>query len=422
MAEFSYKARKSSGEVVTGVINVTDRGAALLHLQRTGLFPVSLEARNEGGRTSASRRRNDSPLASLPTLMRGWIQQQRKPKLQELATYTQQLANLLHSGMPLAVALNSMGHLQSRGIPPEVSQQLRKDVMEGRNLSDAMAQQNHVFSPLYVNMVRAGEQSGALEEVLFRLAAHFKMFAEVRQKFVTALTYPLIVAAVGIAIIVVFMTVILPRFTSIFTEMDIPLPGSTQALVSITGFFSDWWFLFPLAPVLLVIAYRRYAATPSGRQSIDRWKISLPVLGNVVRLNLFGQFARTLSTLLENGVPMLTALQITQKVLPNVILQEAIAGTREGVTDGKTLAQPLARCHLFPQLMIDLIKIGEETGDVPGSLRSLAETYENELTIALGVMKNLIEPAMILVMAIGVGGLLFSILSAMFQVTSSLGG
>ncbi len=422
MAKFTYKARKPSGEVVSGVLDVGDRGTALLQIQRSGLLPVSLEAEKGGGKASGwARSRRGTSLPSLPSLISGWLSQKRKPKLRELATYTQQLANLLHSGMPLAVALNSMGHLQTKGIGGEVSQQLRKDVMEGKNLSDAMAHQERIFSPLYVNMVRAGEQSGALEEVLFRLASHFKMFAEVRQKFVSALTYPLIVAALGIVIIVVFISVILPKFTAIFTEMDVPLPASTQALINVTGFFSNWWFLLPLIPVMLAIAYRRYSSTPAGRQSIDRWKIALPVLGKVMRLNLFGQFARTLATLLENGVPVLTALQITQKVIPNVIMQKAIEQTREGVTDGKTLAQPLARSQLFPQLMIDLIRIGEETGDIPGSLQSVAETYESELTISLEVMKNLIEPVMIILMAIGVGGLLFSILSAMFQITSSLG-
>jgi type II secretory pathway component PulF len=217
------------------------------------------------------------------------------------------------------------------------------------------------------------------------------------------------------------MTVILPKFTSIFTDMNVPLPKSTQILISVSGLFSSYWWLLPLVGILLVVFYRRFSATEGGRRSLDRWKISLPVIGKVMKLNLFGQFARTLSTLLHNGVPVLTALKITEKIMPNVILRDAISQTREGVTDGKTIAQPLARSQVFPQLMIDLIKIGEETGDVPGALQSVAETYENELTIGLRVMTNLIEPAMIIMMAIGVGGLLFSILSAMFQITSSIG-
>jgi type II secretory pathway component PulF len=428
MPQFSYKARKRSGELVQGVIDVPDRSAALSQIEREGLLPIALDAVKGKGAKAAKQARSPRSRAtaaanegSAPPILREIFSRKRKPKLQELATYTQQLANLLHSGMPLTVALNSMSHLESKGIPQEVSQQLRQDVMEGKGLSDAMAKQPHIFTDLYINMIRAGEQSGALEEVLQRLADHFERFAEVRQKFVSALIYPVIVGSVGVGIIALFMTVILPKFTQIFTDMKVPLPASTQALITISRISATYWWLAPLVLVVFMIFYQRFRSNPSGRQAIDRWKLTLPVIGKVFKLNLFSQFARTLATLLKNGVPVLTALKITEKVIPNVVLAEAIAKTREDVTDGKTISQPLARSKVFPQLMIDLIKIGEETGDVPGSLQSVAETYENELTIALRVMTNLVEPAMIILMAIGVGGLLFSILSAMFQITSSIG-
>ena len=293
--------------------------------------------------------------------------------------------------------------------------------MEGKALSDAMARLPHIFTDLYINMIRAGEQSGALEEVLNRLAAHFERFAEVRQKFVSALIYPIIVGTVGVGIIALFMTVILPKFTQIFTDMKVPLPASTEALITVSRLSATYWWLAPLVGAVGAILYQRFSSNPSGRRTLDRWKLTMPIIGKVFKLNLFSQFARTLATLLKNGVPVLTALKITENVMPNTILAEAIAKTREDVTDGKTISQPLARSQVFPQLMIDLIKIGEETGDVPGSLQSVAETYEDQLTIALRVMTNLVEPAMIILMAIGVGGLLFSILSAMFQITSSIG-
>src|SRR3989442_13452499 len=170
----------------------------------------------------------------------------------------------------------------------------------------------------------------------------------------------------------------------------------------------------------MAVLFVRFKSTVQGKRKIDQWKMNGPVLGKAVKLNLFGQFARTLSTLLINGVPVLTALKITEEIMPNRVVKEAIARTREEVTDGKTIAQPLAHSRLFPQLMIDLLKIGEETGDVPGALQNIAETYESELTIQLRVMTNLIEPAMIICMAVGVGFLLFSILSAMFAITITL--
>ena len=424
MPQFSYKARRRSGEVVQGVLDVADRATALTQLERLGLFPVTVQvagaaetrkAGKGGGGAEGGRGREWMPRA-----LRGALQRKRKPKMQELGTFTNQLANLLNSGMPLTVALNSMTHLETKGIPSEVSRQLRQDVMEGKSLSDAMARQPRVFTELFVNMVRAGEQSGALVDVLRRLGSHYERFAEVQSKFVSALIYPAVVVLVGIAVIVFFMAVMLPKFLTIFQGMDDRLPTSTRIVISISDFFADYWWLLILLVVAGWVILNRFKATEGGRRTIDRWKLNAPLFGRVVRLNLFGQFCRTLATLLSNGVPVLTALKITESVMPNVVLKDAIAKTREAVTDGKTIAQPLARSKVFPQLMIDLIRIGEDTGDVPGSLENLASTYENDLSLQLRVLTNLIEPAMIIAMAVGVGFLLFSVVSAMFSITQNL--
>jgi type II secretory pathway component PulF len=216
------------------------------------------------------------------------------------------------------------------------------------------------------------------------------------------------------------MTYMLPKFMSIFDGMNVELPMMTQILVSISHMFKNYWWLMILTVIAGIILFKRFQATEDGRLKIDEWKMKAPVFGRVIRLNLFGQFARTLSTLLENGVPVLTALKITEQIIPNRIVRQAIAKTREEVTDGKTIAQPLARSKVFPQLMVDLVKIGEDTGDVPGALKNVADTYENELSIALRVMTNMIEPVLIIVMAVGVGFLLLSVLSAMFAITSNI--
>jgi len=216
------------------------------------------------------------------------------------------------------------------------------------------------------------------------------------------------------------MTYMLPKFMTIFQGLNVDLPMMTQMLIGISHLFSSYWWLMLAGIAVIAILFKRFQGSTEGRRKLDQWKMTAPVFGKVVKLNLFGQFARTLSTLLENGVPVLTALKITEQILPNVIVKEAIAKTREEVTDGKTIAQPLARSKVFPQLMVDLVKIGEDTGDVPGALKNVADTYENELSIALRVMTNMIEPVMIIVMAVGVGFLLLSVLSAMFAITSNI--
>jgi type II secretory pathway component PulF len=423
MPQFSYKARRRNGEVVQGVLDVADRPAALAQIDRLGLFPVTVDAA-KGGAVAAVVKptgQKQSFTAMLPPALREALERKRKPKLQELATFTQQLANLLQAGMPLTVALNSMTHLESKGIPSEVSKQLKQEVMEGRSLSDAMSKQPVIFSDLYVNMVRAGEQSGALVDVLRRMANHFEQFAEVQSKVTTAMIYPTLVCCVGVALILFFIYFMLPHFVEMFSGFNVELPLPTRMLIAFGYFCTHYWWLGLAMLLAFVIVFKRFQGTEEGRRRLDHWQMNIPVIGKVVKLNLFGQFARTLSTLLENGVPVLTALKITEQVISNRLLKAAIAKTREAVTDGKTLAQPLAQSKLFPQLMVDLVKIGEETGDVPAALRNVADTYEGELNIALRVMMNLIEPVLIIVMALGVGFLLLSVLLPMFRLISNIG-
>ena len=421
MAEFSYKARRRSGELVEGVLDVADRPAALVQIQRLGLFPIAVETAKAGATANGQRNGQKSDFLSfLPPTLRAQLQEQRKPKLQELATFTQQLANLLQSGMPLTVALNSMTHLESKGIPAEVTRSLKQEVTEGRGMSDAMAKQPHIFSDLYINMVRAGESSGSLVEVLRRMANHFNQFAEVQAKLSSALIYPAMVICGGILLIAFFMFVMMPQFTTIFSGFDIELPLPTRILIGFSQFLIGYWWLLGLVIIVALILFFRFKASAAGGRMLDEWKMKAPVIGKVVKLNLFGQFSRTLGTLLQNGVPVLTALKITEQVMPNRLIKEAVAKTREAVTDGKTLAQPLAQSKLFPQLMVDLVRIGEETGDVPGSLNNLADTYESELTISLRLMTQLIEPVLIVVMGGVVGFLLLSIFLPLFKLISSI--
>lgn len=427
MAQFNYKARRRSGEVVEGVLEAGDRAAAVVQVERLGVIPVSVVQAKGSTKPAKSSSSTGSPAAraaaaegSRAGLSRLFARGPKKPGLKELAMYTLQLSNLLRAGMPLTMALRSMESLSSKGIPGEASRQLKQDVTEGRSLSDAMARQNHIFPDLVINMVRAGEQSGALEEVLRRQAAHFDRFAEVQSKFKSAMIYPAVVCVVGGALVIFFMTVMLPKFMTLFDNTKIELPAMTKLLIAMSSFLSGYWWALLLAGGAAVAGFRRYRASKAGRESLDRLVMRLPVIGKVVRLNLFGQFARTLSTLLQNGVPVLQALRITEQVMPNVVIKEAIARTREAVTDGKTLAQPLAKSRLFPQLMIDLIKIGEETGDVPAALSNVADTYESDLNVGLTAMTNLIQPVIIVAIAFVVGFMLLGVMSAMFKITESI--
>ncbi len=423
MAEFVYKARKKNGIAIQGVLEASDRMAALAQLQKQGLLPVSVEAAAKGKGKARRLRGGQSSsglLNLLPQGLRDHFTRQRKPSLKELANYSNQLANLLKAGMPLTAALNSMTYVGSKGIPTEVSRQLKQDVVEGKSLSEAMSRQPVIFSNMFVNMVRSGEQSGALVEVLRRLSAHYERFAEVQGRFKSAMIYPTVVVIVGLLVIFFFMTVMMPKFMEIFKSMNAPLPATTRFLMDSSTFFKNYWWAVLIGIFTVILLFRRYIQSARGRVAWDRWKMKAPIIGNAVRLNLFAQFSRTLATLMQNGVPVLVALKITELVVDNVVIKKAIADTRDAVTDGKTIAQPLAKSGVFPQLMIDMVKIGEETGDIPGSLQSLAETYEDDLKTALGTLSTMIEPILIIIMALFVGFILVGILSAMFSLTSNI--
>ncbi len=212
----------------------------------------------------------------------------------------------------------------------------------------------------------------------------------------------------------------MPQFTKIFSGFNIDLPLPTRMLIALSHMLLNYWWLFGLLGIVALILFFRFKASEAGGRMLDEWKMKAPIVGPVVKLNLFGQFSRTLGTLLQNGVPVLTSLKITEQVLSNRLIKEAIAKTRAAVTDGKTLAQPLGQSKLFPQLMVDLVRIGEETGDVPGALNNLADTFENELQIGLRVMTQLIEPVLIVIMGGVVAFLLLSIFLPLFKLISSI--
>ena len=469
MPLFNYKARSTSGDLVEGSMEVADRAAAVAQIDRQGLFPVMVETAGQvaakaspravQGLTAAASKEDEPEsrrrIGRLLTLsgallfvvglvlwktsgfimavlflvlgpvfvLLGFLAKPAKPKPQALATYTQQLANLLNSGMPLPTALKSLESLETKGIPSSVTARLHQDVNEGKTVSVSMAAMPDIFPEMYVNMVRAGEQSGQMVEVLRRMADHYERYAEVRHKVTSAMVYPSFVIGVGMILVVFFMSFMLPRFMSIFDKIGGTLPTSTRILQMVSEVFSHWlfWLVILGGGALLAAIFAAWRKQPEGRRKMDGWMMQLPVLGRIVQLNLFSQFARTLGTLLRNGVPVLTALRITEDVVTNAVVRDAITNTREGVTDGKTIAQPLARSGVFPKLMVDMIHIGEQTGDVPGALENVAETFESDLNVALRVMTSLIEPVLIVVIALFVAFLLFGVLQALFTITSTIG-
>ena len=404
MPTFQYKAKTRAGEVVNGSLAAGDRRAALAELGKLGFFPLVVDsAEKEAVGKNGARS------------FRGRV------KARDILMFTQQLSSLLRSGMSLSKALDTLERRTQKKALAAVLGDLRNGIVQGESLSDSLGKHPKIFSRFFVNLIRAGEASGALDDVLLRLGKHQEQMAEVREKVVSALLYPLIVMCVAVCAICFFMMVMIPRFAMMFKEMGRTLPLPTRILIDISDAFTGYWWIGVLLIVGAVTTYRVRARTPEGRLAIDGLKLRLPIFGQIIMANALAQFARTLATLLENGVPVLNALQIVEDTMTNVVISNAIREARTKVTDGTSISQPLSRGKVFPPLIIDMLAIGEESGEVVPALKNIADTYDTELSRMLKVFTTLMEPAIIVFMAMIIGSIVISILMAVFDITSGIG-
>jgi type II secretory pathway component PulF len=404
MPTFQYKAKTRAGELVSGSLAAGDRRAALAELGKLGFFPLAVD--------SAETERDGK--SGAPGF-KGRV----KPR--DVLMFTQQLSSLLRSGMSLSRALDTLERRTQKKALAAVLGDLRTGIVQGESLSDSLAKHPKIFSRFFVNLIKAGEASGALDDVLLRLGKHQQQMAEVREKVIGALLYPLVIVCVGILVIIFFMLVMVPRFATMFKEMGRTMPLPTRILIGISDAFVGYWWVGVLLIGGAVMAYRIRARTPEGRLALDGWKLRLPVFGGIIMANAFAQFARTLATLLENGVPVLGALQIVEDTMTNRVIANELREARTRVTDGTSLSQPLAKGKIFPPLLIDMLAVGEESGEVVPALANIADTYESELSRTLKVFTTLLEPAIIIFMAMVVGAIVLSVLMAVFDITSGIG-
>jgi type II secretory pathway component PulF len=404
MPTFQYKAKTRAGELVSGSLAAGDRRAALAELSKLGFYPLAVDSSEPQQGASGNRSGVRHRVKSRDVLM-----------------FTQQLSSLLKSGMSLSQALGTLERRSQRRALGAVLGELRNGIVQGETLSDSLAKHPRIFSRFFVNLIRAGEASGSLDDVLLRLGKHQEQMAEVREKVVGALIYPLIIAGVGICTIIFFMLVMVPRFSAMFKEMGATMPLPTRILIGVSDKFVSYWWIGVLLVIVGVTVYRIRARTPEGKLAIDVLKLRLPVFGNILMANALAQFARTLATLLENGVPVLTALQIVEDTMTNRVIANEIREARTRVTDGTSISQPLSKGKVLPPVLIDMLAVGEESGEVVPALKNIADAYEQELSRMLKIFTTLLEPVIIIIMAIVVGGIVMSILMAVFSITSGIG-
>jgi type IV pilus assembly protein PilC len=412
MPTYTYIANSRTGERMTGTVEANDKRSALLQVERMGYVPVSLKE----GEAPAPKLKSGGKRKS------GFKAGARGPRMgmREVLFFTRELSDLLASGMTLGHALNTLAQRETGKAQDVIITQLRDEIVQGTSLSDALAKRSTSFGTLYVSMVRAGEASGDLAGVLERLCKHYERVQEAREKVLMALSYPVIVLLVGILTIIFVMTFVVPRFSQMFSELGSTLPLPTQMLIGISGALINYWWLILLVLFTVVALARGYLRTPEGTRRWHQAQLRMPVFKGIIRANAFSQFARTLGALLNNGVPVLQALSIVENTVGNRVIADEIRNARSRVTDGATISAPLAAGKVFPALLTDMLAVGEETGDMSGSLNHIANRYEHELDRAVKLLTTIIEPVLILLIAVMVGFVAISMLLAVSELTSGL--
>ncbi len=409
MPQFAYRARNAQGSLVEGVLDCADRAVAIRQIELQKCTPVRIEL--VGPEPQTAQREGVAPASPTRNL---------KIPHGQLLVFTEQLAHLLQAGMTLDEGLSV---LEKRLKQPRVQQMthtLHQALVDGRSFSQALSELPRIFPPLYVNLVAAGEASGALPQILLRVVKHLMQAKELRDRVQQALIYPAFLALAGAVLITIFITFMVPQLSGFMAQTGGALPLPTRILLQIHHAITGYWWLGVLAGISAVIGFRALVRSDEGRTSWDRFRLMIPGYGRVIRHRYYAQFSRTLGTLMENGIPLLRALDLVTEIAGNRFLELKLSEVRKSVIDGATLSAALQAQKMFPDLFTDMMAVGEQTGHFAETMQSIADVYERELDKTVGLISQLIPPVIIVVIAVLVGLVVFSILSAVFEMTHSL--
>lgn len=404
MGVFEYQAIARSGKKVKGLIDADSPVAARRKLRDQELFPTKLkESRADGGST-----------------VRDLSADMRRVSTRDLSMMTRQLSVLLRAGMPLVESLTALLDQTSRQRLRKAIFDVRDRVKEGLSLGDGLAAHPRIFSPLYVNMVRAGETSGALEQILTRLADILEREARLRGKVLATLAYPAFMVLFSIGIITFLMLVIVPRITTLLERREQELPKLTEAMVAISHFVGTWWYLLIGGTVALFMAWRYWVSRPDGRLRWDRFKIWVPLFGTLHLKLVCGRFARTLGTMLQSGLTMMTALDVVNSVLQNRYIEAAMEDVKAGVRRGRDLAVPMKDTGVFPPMLVHMIDLGQRSGEIEDALLNVADTYDEDVQLTVDALVSLLEPLIIVVMGLFVSLLVLAILLPILNMSAGI--
>jgi len=428
MPKFSYVAMDSRGKETKGSLDVASQNEAITRLKEMGFFPtkvVQADAGKDKGTAKAKapaaggKKKGKGP--NLNIKIPG-LSGRVKPKV--LTTYTRQLATLVDAGLPLLRGLRVLERQERNLTLKEVIGKIGLSIEGGSTFSEGLAQHPKVFNKLYINMVKAGELGGVLEVVLARLAEFQEKAQKIKGKVVAAMFYPVAVMVVAVAILGVLMVVVVPKFELIFKDM-LPgksLPWFTTFVLGISNVIKDHFILTAIGVIIFAVAFVFWAKTKTGRRIVDQAKLKMPILGPVFSKVAISRFSRTLGTLVSSGVPILQALMIVKETSGNVIVGNAVAAVHESVKEGETITAPLEASNVFPPMVISMVDVGEQTGALPEMLMKIADNYDEEVDNAVAAMTSLLEPVMIVFLAVIVGSIVIAMFLPLIALMNDMGG
>lgn len=402
MAIFEYRGLNLQGKSIKGLIDADTVQDAHSKLKRDNIYPFELKA------TSVSKR-----FFKIDELLSLVVKQ--KTKTREVALLTRQLATLLKAGLPLMQALTTLIDQIETPHIKKIFIGIREKVKGGMPFSKTLSEHPQLFSRLYIQMVRAGEASGALDQVLIRLAEYLEKKNRQKNKIQATLTYPFLMLVIGIAVVVFLMIYVIPKITSIFVEMEQALPWPTIILIRLSEFLKIFWLPLIVVIVLGVFGFRKYKNTASGGLFIDRFLLKVPILGELIRKIDTSRFSRTLSTLVCSGIPILDSLFIVKDVIGNRLLAMAVEGACHSIQEGEDLAAPLKKARVFSPIVTDMIAIGEKSGQLEEMLLNIAENYDNEVDMSINSLTSVLEPLIIVLMGVLVAFIVLAILLPIFE-------
>ncbi|MBA3830989.1 MAG: type II secretion system F family protein [Chthoniobacterales bacterium] len=425
MPRFNYVALDSRGRESTGLVEANSSNDAIGQLRQAGYFPTNVFQDEQAGVVERKAQKTAVAAAKAAPKAKGQgivLYQRKTVKPKTLMVFTRQLATLIDAGLPLLRGLNVLSKQERDLVLKGTIDQLSDAVQGGSTFSEGLGQHPKIFNKLYVNMVKAGELGGVLELVLGRLAEFQEKAQKVKNKVKSAMIYPIIVLSLAMIIMAFLMVFIVPKFQSIFHDMlgDKPLPVITQFVISVSDFMQNHWLLLIGALVASIVAFRFFSRTPGGRATLDRAALRAPLFGDLTRKSSISRFARTLGTLVTSGVPILQALNITRETADNTVIANAIMQVHDSVKEGESIVQPLEASKAFPPMVISMIDVGEETGQLPEMLLKIAEVYDDEVDNAVAGLTSMLEPIMIVLLAVVVGTIVIALFMPLVSIIGGL--